>query len=249
MNELSTETTEKRVNTRLQIESFSLTLNRGQLPEVAGVYAKVFAGPEWGEVSKCTNTGKFFPTEVGLPCSYCNINTVEAYPLNETVDYIQKELSRPNARAWVVRDGEKIVGFSWGFSYESPEAFAQEKYTSQETRQQVAGLLRSNGVNGEFYYLSESGVISDPAYRGQGLGNRFHEIRLEVADNLGMPAVQRTSCTSNMAAVSKKYMRQIMGPMVQVTRTESGRRIEPMFVIANDEVDQENPNRTLFVRP
>lgn len=246
---MGTETSEKRVKTGLQIEPFSITLNARQLPEVAGVYARVFAGPEWGEVSRCNTTGRFFPTEVGLPCPCCNVNTAEAYPLNETVEYIKQELSRPHARAWIVRDGEKIVGFSWGFSYESPAAFAEEKYKTQKTQQQVASLLESNGVNGEFYYLSESGVLPDPVYRGQGLGNKFHELRLEVADDLGMPAVQRTSANSNMIAVSRKYMRQIGGPMTESIRTAEGRRIVPMYVIANDEVDVENPNRALFVRP
>ena len=89
-----------------------LLLSGGKIPEVAEVYAKVFAGWPWFEVSKGPECGKFYGPdfEVGAACP-CGCGALqEAYPKEETVNYIFKELSRPLLNAFIYLFNQKVGG-------------------------------------------------------------------------------------------------------------------------------------------
>ncbi len=236
----------------LQRVSNPSALDRRQQIELAILYAGIFAGGPWREFTRCSNHPGFFgpETQVGDPCpeSSCEGVLGRAYPVRETARYVEAELNRPGAALWLLRNGGEqgqLVGFSWAFSYPSPEAFAEDKYATPEMQTAVSGLLRAIGVGADgLYYLSESGILDDPRYRGQGISKEFHRARLEVAGNLGVVAVQRTSSEGPMYRTSSRYMGQIMGPVMEVDAATG--LLRPTGEIRNGVTDTENPARVLF---
>lgn len=223
------------------------SLENPLLEELTNVYADVFAGPPWNEYTQCSTQGTFYgkETKPGENCSCCNMQLALAYPFLETKEYITKELQRPDATLVLLRNGKDIAGFSWGFSYENPEAFAQEKYKTVEMQNTIKDLLIQQGIEGKFYYLSESGIKDDPQLRGRGISNQFHSLRLAEAKKLGIPALQRTSCEGPMYRTSSKYMQQIMGPEVRVDTI--ARSFTRTGTIVNNCLDKEIEPRVLFV--
>jgi GNAT superfamily N-acetyltransferase len=227
-------------------------LREPELQALSSTYAEVFAGEPWNEWTRCPDEDVFFGKETnpGDSCSSCNVPLAPAYPLQETMEYIHKELQRPEAAAWILfgRAPERAMsGFSWGFAYQSPEEFAAEKYRTAEMQERVGRALRLQGVTGGFYYLSESGIVDRPDLRGQGISREFHTRRLERAAELGLPAVQRTLSTGPMYRTSQRSgMIQVMGPEAIVDT--AARRITPTGRVINDIADSELANRVLFVK-
>lgn len=236
-----------------QVEGAPPDLKSSELTELAGLYARVFAGPPWNEYTACPVDGTFFSktTQPGQSCpdDTCDAKLEPAYPLETTKGYISRELERPDAALWLLRDEDEgtIAGFSWGFAYDSPEAFAQDKYKTTAMQLTTSALLRRLGLgrNG-LWYLSESGIEDDPRYRGRGLSREFHTRRLEVAQQLGVEALQRTSASGPMYRTSRRSMEQIMGPEA-VVDANTGRLVVTGKLV-NDLADRENPERVLFVR-
>jgi hypothetical protein len=218
------------------------------LRQTAGTYAEAFAGPPWNEYVRCPVDGAYFGKDfaLGEPCPDDAVPLELAYPLEETTEYISRELCRPDAALFLLRNSvNQVRGFSWGFAYDSPEQFAAEKYKTPGMQQTVARLLGGVGIAGKFYYLSESGLADDPAVRGRGLSREFHRLRLEVAANLGLPAVQRTSSNGPMYRTSRRFMRQIMGPEAEADPVTS--KLAPTGRVVGGYLDTENEQRTLFI--
>lgn len=243
-----------------EMPKFDLDLRRltGEPPEpttdelgaMAAVYADAFAGSPWHEYTKCVGEDKFFgrETQLGDLCSSCGEEAlIEAYPDGETRKYITKELTRPDSSLFLLRHDDDVVGFTWGFSYSSAEEFAQEKYGTLEMQERVAHTLGRNGIDSAFYYLSESAILDKPSLRGRGISLLFHQVRLEVAREKGLPAVQRTSAEGPMYRTSQKSgMTQVSGPEVVVdtmkkTFTRTGKYVD-------NEIDAEMEPRVLFVK-
>lgn len=220
-------------------------LSEPELDRVAELYARAFGGPPWYEVTRCPNDGQFYreDTLIGEPSKCCGEPLEEAYPRDTTIEYIRREMARRAATLYLLRRKGYIKGFTWGFTYESPEEFAGDKYRADETRAKVVEVLGRNGVTGAFFYLSESGIDFD--VRGLGLSREMHCVRLERARNLGFDAVQRTLAGGPMYWTSSKLMTQIMGP--QMTRRKDG-LIVPTSEICGNVIDSENPSRVLFVK-
>lgn len=227
-------------------------LNRPDLVALAGLYARVFAGEPWNENTVCPSSGAFFglETRLGDVCPEgCGALLAPAYPLGPTTRYIQEELSRPDAALLLLRDRSRedaLVGFSWGFSYDSPESLATAKYKTPPMQVAISGLLRQLGLgtNG-LWYLSESGIENDPCYRGKGISREFHTRRLAIARSLGLDAIQRTSAFGNMYRTSKRTMTQIMG--METTPDASG-TLRPTGVVVGNVPDTEIEGRVLFAR-
>lgn len=217
------------------------------LEEVTQVYAKVFAGPPWNEHTRCPNEDKFFgrDTKPGDNCPSCSDGILEvAYPADSTSKKILKEISRPKAVGLIKRDkDDRIVGFSWGYAYQSPLEFAQDKYPAF-MHDTIEKILTSNSTDGELYYLSETGIVDE--FRGKGLTNEFYFIRLQLARSYGLPVVVRTNYESPIIAVTQKFgFRQIMGPRAFANK-------ERTEIIVTDELvngyrDEHNPSRVLLV--
>ncbi|HEV2402625.1 MAG TPA: hypothetical protein VGS08_00300 [Candidatus Saccharimonadales bacterium] len=243
-------------------EQLSLEQVPGNPPELAGpnleslakLYARVFAGDPWNEYTVCSSTGMFYGTDTepdGIcPEPDCGTRLQLAYPLEQTEEHISQELARPDAALLLLRDQERdgeLVGFSWGFSYDSPEALAVAKYKMPAMQLAISGLLRrlDLGTNG-IWYLSESGIENDPRYRGKGLGRAFHTRRLAIARSLGLDAIQRTSAYGNMYRTSKRTMTQIMG--VETEPDPDSGKLRPTGVVVNGLEDSEIEGRALFGR-
>lgn len=223
------------------------------LEALSKLYARVFAGEPWNEYTVCPISGAFFGTntrpEDSCPEAECGATLQPAYPLEQTKDYIAGELARPDAALLLLRDQEregKLVGFSWGFSYDSPEAFAAAKYKTPAMQTAIGQLLRGLelGTSG-LWYLSESGIENDSRYRGKGISREFHTRRLEIARSLGLDAVQRTSAYGNMYRTSKRTMAQIMG--IETAPDISG-ALEPTGIVVNELTDSEIEGRVLFAK-
>ncbi len=221
-----------------------------ELGAMASVYADAFAGMPWNEYTQCASEGKFFGKETnpGDVCTSCGeTELTEAYPESETREYITKELERPDSSLYLLRHEQEVVGFTWGFSYGSPEEFAIEKYRSPELQERIANVLGRHGVTSSFYYLSESAIRDSPELRGKGVSLIFHQVRLALASEKGMPAVQRTSSEGPMYRTSQKSgMTQISGPEVIVDT--ASRTFNRTGNYVNDEIDTEIEPRVLFVK-
>lgn len=233
--------------------------NPSELPEsdlesLAKLYARVFAGEPWNEYTVCPTSGTFFGTDTKPEdtCQEagCGAKLQLAYPLEQTKSYIAGELARPNAALLLLRDeglGGELVGFSWGFSYDSPEALATAKYKTPAMQVAIGGLLRQLklGANG-LWYLSESGIEDDPRYRGRGISREFHTRRLNIARSLGLDAIQRTSAYGNMYRTSKRTMTQIMGTVNEPDATTG--KLRPTGQVVNGLEDSELSGRVLFAK-
>lgn len=207
-----------------------------ELSRLATTYARVFAGDPWNEVSRCQDG--FSPLPVGSPCDDCGDLRQEAYPNDTQVQVITGELQRPDAACFVLEDQQidEIVGFSWGFSYQDTDEFIQQKYAGEGERynvlrRAVRRLLGSYAIEARpFYYLSETGIVNDPRYRGRGISKEFVRLRSMVAADRGLDIIQRTSLNSPMyRTMQGAGFTQIMGENI-------------------DEPDVVNPRRVLFIR-
>jgi hypothetical protein len=223
-----------------------------ELESLAGLYARVFAGEPWNEYTLCPTSGAFFGLDTqpnGACPENCGATLQPAYPLEQTKRYITGEIARPDSALLLLRDEARdnaLVGFSWGFSYDSPEAFAADKYKTPEMRIAIGGLLRRLGVGTDgLWYLSESGIDDDPRYRGKGISREFHTRRLAIARSLGVDAIQRTSAYGNMYRTSRRTMTQIMGTE---TVPDPEGRLQATGVIVNGVEDGEIGGRVLFGR-
>lgn len=216
------------------------------IEQLAKVYANVFAGPPWNENTKCTGCNQFFDlnTQAGETCiNACGNLLAEAYPLEETADYIADETSRTGAVARLIKVSDEIIAFTWGFVYPNPEAFAEKKYKTPTMQRVVEDILRKSGISNSFFYISECGV--QPNYRGQGLSNRLFQDLEDQRRTLSLPAMLRTNMDSPMIAVSTRFgLEQVLGPQVRVDRTN--KLLIATGQLVND-VDQENQARTIFV--
>lgn len=226
--------------------------SRRDTKNLAITYAKVFSGPPWNEYTKCSIDGRFFGLDT-IPGGFCKANCSPckgvlepAYPETETIAYIQDEMSKPNSVARIIKAKNEILAFAWGFSLESPDIFAEEKYKTAEMRNIISDLLRQSGISDSFFYFSEFGVANK--YRGRGWSNDlFTELNRE-AQKLQLSILMRTNQESPMIAVAEKFgMTQILGPQVRVDRV--ARRFLISDQIVNGCQDLENSNRILFILP
>lgn len=237
-----------------QVDGDPPEINEPDLEALAGLYARVFAGEPWNEATTCPSSKAFFgiDTQPGEICpeSGCKAILEPAYPLDQTITYIGNELTRSNAALLLLRDqarGDELVGFSWGFSYDSPEAFAMAKYRTPAMQLAIGGLLRSLDLGGNgLWYLSESGIEDDARYRGKGLSRNFHARRLAIARSLGLDAVQRTNAYGNMYRTSQRTMTQIMG--IETSSDIRSRLLQPTGTVVNGIEDSELEGRVLFAR-
>ncbi|MBI2021657.1 hypothetical protein HYS93_02095 [Candidatus Daviesbacteria bacterium] len=228
----------------VNIEEFNPQANETETRQVTRAYAQVFAGEPWNEYTQCSADGRFYglTTKPGDPCE-CGAPVGLAYPEDDVMAYIIKETKRPNALMLVAKDGDQVVGFSWGYQFMNSGQFASEKYRTPEMQAQVANILVNSGVFWGLYYFSETGIV--PQYRGNGLTNEFYTRRIELAQRLVLPVVVRTNRVSPIVAVTQRFgFKQVMGPAVRA----EDKRIVQLGGLANNILDRENEDRVLFVR-
>lgn len=209
-------------------------LNKENIGQVPRLYAKVFAGEPWREVSRCSLCGGFSgsnPAEFAA-CSNPKCSgtySLEAYPEGETRDYIKDELSKPNAAGFQeVRESERgnrpieeVYGFAWGYE-SAARLLAEAKYSGEEMQQILTDLLVKAGP---FFYVSEVGVDPDLQLKGKGKGLTK---RLATAgESLGFKTlVLRTNEDSPMRYISEKLgMKPIIGLDTGIKDKENEARV------------------------
>jgi hypothetical protein len=216
------------------------------LVSTAKLYAEVFAGPPWNEYTKCMGCNDFFGLESKpkFPCNNCGKELTLAYPTDETEQHIVNEISRKNASIFVMKKQDSLIGFVWGFSYQSSDDFVIEKYLKPQMQKEIILLLGRNGIADEFFYFSECGIKTDQ--RGNKLSNILSEALIKEAQKTGLSIVLRTNYASPMVAVAERFgMTQIMGPRVEIDKTN-------MKILAGNEsvinfTDSEIEERVLFM--
>lgn len=203
-----------------------------ELEDVAVAYARVFAGKPWNEVSRCADGFSCEPA--GSLCELCGESRSEAYPLEEQMKVIANELSRPGAACFVLEDerSNEIVGFSWGFCYENVDELIEQKYVGEsaeyeQLRSDVRRVLSDYGLGDDpIYYLSETGIVDDPRYRGRGISKDFTRLRMELPIELGLDVVQRTSAESPMyRTMLGAGFTEVMGPRMDVSDVTDSQRV------------------------
>lgn len=219
--------------------------NSGQIDRVAKLYADVFAGPPWNEATKCASTDSYYGLDqpVGSPCPDCQTPLLEAYPRQDTISYILKELGQINPVGLLAFVKEELAGFSWGYET-TVEALVTSKWKTSEMQQAVKNILGQYGVKDPVFYGSETGV--DPKYQGLGIGKtlvrrRLHQVAKTKVDSM----VVRTNLNSPMYGICQSIgFQQILGPTA--TRDEKTGKYSNEFQYVN-KIDSENIDRVLFL--
>lgn len=188
------------------------------MKRIAEIYAAAFADPKtWNEVQKCptkrNGCGKYFgkdPNQRDL-CANCPVGIrglSEAYPINETVTYINGELKKPLARLELAKIATVAVGAGWGYQ-SSPQEFASEKYPKYLANN-VVDQLRNNGLKPDQRVYEVSEVFVSPALQGKGFGRQITQKLYDYGQNRGLDVLLRTIPESGMFRIAKRIgMRQL----------------------------------------
>ena len=226
--------------------------NSGQIGQLADLYADVFAGPPWNEVTKCASTGSFYgsDTTVGSPCPDCQTPLLEAYPREETIRYILGELGKSNPIGLLAFVNNELAGFSWGYQTDV-NSLAMSKWKTPKMQEAVKSLLVDYGVTDKLFYGSETGV--DPKFQGKGLGKKLVTARLNrIISSNERYALVRTNVNSPMyGIINGSWIKggmdgftQILGPVAD-TKFWTGEWQQKNTYI--NMLDSENPERVLFL--
>lgn len=197
-----------------------------KVKKTAETYGRVFAGPEWNEVSRCPTSGTFYGSDnpVGTRCPCCRGKLEEAYPPIETTGYIRDEISSNGSVAIIEEEDGKPKAFGWAYRLLG-SAFAKKKYR-EENVSMIEEIVEKDE---EYFYISEVGVVAEK--QGRGLGKKITKALAGEGEKEGLPLLLRTSNKSTMA---------------KIARNDLG-----MEVVMGDEdspVDPENSNRLLFIK-
>lgn len=222
-------------------------LNREtDLTPMAELYAQVFAGPPWNEFTMCTGCKKFsgLSTNPGDGCSSCGKMLVLAYPVEKTKNNIAKDANRDDAVGFIMRINSELAGFVYGYSYNSPDDFVNEKYKTSYMKNGIKELLANIGITNKFFYFSEIGVREDQ--RGKGFSNLLSGLLLKEAREKDLRVIMRTNWQSPMTVVANNFgMIQIMGPQAEADR--NSRKITKTDQVVNNLLDSEIGDRVLFL--
>lgn len=216
---------------------------QGDIAKIAKLYADVFAPPPWNESVKCNNPndGQFkgLDTLLGSKCE-CGGTFIEAYPLTETIEYINSESKKLGFKIIKVTNDNEIVGFAWSY-LTTPNNLVISKWKNYQDQENIITSLKLQGISSEdqIRYFSECGV--SPSFRGNGLANQLTSLvsGKEIT-------IYRTNCLSPMMAVANRLgFIQFMGPEVIIDRQiktiiETGQSINFL--------DSENSQRTLLIK-
>lgn len=198
-------------------------IETADIPQVTLMYAEVFAGKPWYEVSRCSTCGEFSSSspESSTACSKCSgVCDQEAYPYNETIQYVLHELSKPDAMGLLaVQSGifRTIEGFGWGYAMSNEEL--QEKYKTEE----MHDLIRRLVAQSSFYYISEVGVLEK--YQGRGIGTTLTRKLFDHAEQYPL-VVLRTNENSPMRTIAEKVgMTPVLGLNTGIKDAENESRV------------------------
>lgn len=207
--------------------SYTQLPGRDTLQKIARLYAKAFAGPPWNEYKICEGKIHYFGREQSelTSCTICNTPLQIAYPEEQTVDYITRELTKSEGTLITCEDEKgNVLAAGWGFACTTNEL--QNKYNSPQMKNKVADAMEKTAAKVErVFYVSE--VMVDEVMRRQGIATKITNLLVEKGQSLHLPVAMRTNKDSPMV--------RIADPL------KMSRIIEP-----NE--DSENPDRVLYIK-
>lgn len=121
----------------LQQVCYTQLPEKSKLLKIARLYANAFADLPWNEYKVCPNSHFFGRLESELTsCSNCSQPLKMAYPEEETVDYITKEITKPEGTLITFEDENgEVFAAGWGYACTAEEL--QSKYSSSEMKEKV----------------------------------------------------------------------------------------------------------------
>ena len=179
-------------------------------------YRDVFADEPWNEWLKCPNCEKYWGTkDRGLLSSFgfrhCDTPLVDFWPREQLVSDLYHEIT-PEASCWLAMQGEKVVGFCWGYPITAQKA--------EETTQLKLGIDSDEIIA----YQDEVGVLS--AYRGQKIAKEMIARRLEDFLHQGLQfGVVRTRRSPNPSVTFLWYTQKLGYEILATYPGDDGRVI------------------------
>jgi len=182
--------------------------------DVVDVYARVFEGPTWFEVDKCSECGKSYPGPAGArqsetyadgePCWQCGqpLRLISFYrdPEDRLAERVLSNArEQPNFVGVVACADGKLVGFSWGYGLPSTDG-------PSVLFRRVRERLRESGVDPDaLFYAAETGVVPDA--QRTGIGEALVRERLDRAVSAGFEtAAFRTIDRERLVGLWRKVL-------------------------------------------
>lgn len=138
-------------------------------------YREVFSALPWSEWKKCAVCGNKWGIEseselARIQFQHCGSTLCDYWPADEVRHDILHELDG-SASCWLAMQGDKIVGFCWGYEVSAEQI---------ETKLKLVGLAdrlhAQFGSDARYAYQDEMGVIAD--LRGHRIASKMFEYRL-----------------------------------------------------------------------
>ncbi len=173
----------------------------GKLSKIAKLYADAFADAPWDEYKVCPDgdyVGRKFAELTN--CPKCNQPLKLAYPEDDTVKYITKELSMPESTLITFEEENgNVFAAGWGYACTLEEL--QGKYNTPEMKEMVVDRIRKTAEKVErVFYLSE--VMVDAAVRNRGIATKITSYFLDKSQSLNLNLVMRTRGDSPMVQIA-----------------------------------------------
>lgn len=248
---------------QLQLEQVCYT----QLPEnskllkIARLYANVFAELPWNEYKVCQN-GHFFGRQQSelTSCTNCSQPLKIAYPEEETVDYITKEVTNSEGTLITFEDESgEVLAAGWGYACTTEEL--QAKYNSSEMKKKVVSIIKKTAEKAQrVFYLSDE--ESQAKYDSSEMKKKVVNIIKKSAENVQRvfylseimvdTAVRKRGIATKITKCLFETAQSLNLNLVMRTRSDS-----PMVQIANNiqmsqviglGEDTDNPKRVLYIK-
>lgn len=168
-----------------------VTLELSLIDEVADLYSRVFAGPPWFEIKKCSVCGEAYGKDDdlqvfhnGLPCRHCGnpLTLIDFWYGGPAHQVFENALSQTGFVGVGARyiSGE-LIAFSWGYAVPTEN-------TPTVWFKEINNLLAERQIDPvSTFYAAETGV--DPRFQEKGIGTAVMYPRLKAAANAGFRGV------------------------------------------------------------
>ncbi len=226
------------------VETLVLTMDSPYIAQIAPLYSASFGEGQkesegWGERAACYQTNcledgkrKIVPyKDVGTPCPECATPMEEAYPLDWTIQYIVKELSKPNPIGFLGFINSELAGAAWGY-VDNLDVILDDKYHTQIMRNKINKRVKSRWPRAKkSKYISE--VVVAPWFRKKFVATTLVQSIIDYNYDPELPVTMRTMRESSMFGIGGFVgLEQIIGPN-----------------LGADSIDTEEERRVFFVSP
>lgn len=140
--------------------------------QLVSCFRGVFAGEPWNELLKCPVCSNYWGTKDqellrSMEYKHCGVELVDYWPEERVFQDLRREI-RQDSSAWLAFDGEKVVGFCWGYPVSKSIIEAELKLALPNN---MLGCFDHDTIA----YQDEVGVLLP--YRGRGLAKKMVALR------------------------------------------------------------------------